>query len=137
AAPQPNQVCGLAELSGASTLSAALSRHTGLRRAGGRAGSRRRPPDSAWSDVIPGRHRGGRFTGDLMVVRQLPHETPTELACRADTGVVGSRQRWGADDGTVTSLPPDHGDLLAVDDEPFPRDAVAASLRFLGFDVAT
>ena len=42
-----------------------------------------------------------------------------------------------ADDGTVTSLPPDHGDLLVVDDEPFLRDAVAASLRFLGFDVAT
>ncbi len=33
--------------------------------------------------------------------------------------------------------PPDHGDLLVVDDEPFLRDAVAASLRFLGFDVAT
>ena len=29
------------------------------------------------------------------------------------------------------------GDLLVVDDEPFLRDAVAASLRFLGFDVAT
>ena len=33
--------------------------------------------------------------------------------------------------------PSDHGDLLVVDDEPFLRDAVAASLRFLGFDVAT
>ena len=31
----------------------------------------------------------------------------------------------------------DHGDLLVVDDEPFLRDAVAASLRFLGFDVIT
>jgi two-component system, OmpR family, response regulator len=29
----------------------------------------------------------------------------------------------------------DHGDLLVVDDEPFLRDAVAASLRFLGFGV--
>jgi two-component system, OmpR family, response regulator len=29
----------------------------------------------------------------------------------------------------------DHGELLVVDDEPFLRDAVAASLRFLGFDV--
>jgi two-component system, OmpR family, response regulator len=29
----------------------------------------------------------------------------------------------------------DHGRLLVVDDEPFLRDAVAASLRFLGFDV--
>ena len=29
----------------------------------------------------------------------------------------------------------DHGKLLVVDDEPFLRDAVAASLRFLGFDV--
>ncbi len=34
-------------------------------------------------------------------------------------------------------LPPDHGGLLVVDDEPFLRDAVAASLRFLGFDVST
>jgi two-component system, OmpR family, response regulator len=31
----------------------------------------------------------------------------------------------------------DHGELLVVDDEPFLRDAVAASLRFLGFDVST
>jgi two-component system OmpR family response regulator len=30
----------------------------------------------------------------------------------------------------------DHGQLLVVDDEPFLRDAIAASLRFLGFDVA-
>jgi len=32
---------------------------------------------------------------------------------------------------------PDHGELLVVDDEPFLRDAVAASLRFLGFAVTT
>jgi two-component system OmpR family response regulator len=32
---------------------------------------------------------------------------------------------------------PEHGELLVVDDEPFLRDAVAASLRFLGFEVAT
>jgi two-component system, OmpR family, response regulator len=31
----------------------------------------------------------------------------------------------------------DHGGLLVVDDEPFLRDAVAASLRFLGFEVTT
>jgi two-component system OmpR family response regulator len=31
----------------------------------------------------------------------------------------------------------DRGELLVVDDEHFLRDAVAASLRFLGFDVAT
>jgi two-component system, OmpR family, response regulator len=31
----------------------------------------------------------------------------------------------------------DQGELLVVDDEPFLRDAVAASLRFLGFEVAT
>lgn len=29
------------------------------------------------------------------------------------------------------------GELLVVDDEPFLRDAVAASLRFLGFGVTT
>src|SRR5580693_8291760 len=34
-------------------------------------------------------------------------------------------------------LPADQGQLLVVDDEPFLRDAVAASLRFLGFEVAT
>src|SRR5579864_3193072 len=33
--------------------------------------------------------------------------------------------------------PADHGELLVVDDEPFLRDAVAASLRFLGFQVTT
>src|SRR5215470_15576058 len=31
----------------------------------------------------------------------------------------------------------DRRNLLVVDDEPFLRDAVAASLRFLGFEVAT
>jgi two-component system OmpR family response regulator len=31
----------------------------------------------------------------------------------------------------------EHGELLVVDDEQFLRDAVAASLRFLGFDVMT
>src|SRR6202008_2951713 len=34
-------------------------------------------------------------------------------------------------------MPPDHGELLVVDDEPFLCDAVAASLRFLGFAVTT
>ena len=37
----------------------------------------------------------------------------------------------------AASLPRDHGGLLVVDDEPFLRDAVAASLRFLGFEVST
>jgi two-component system, OmpR family, response regulator len=32
---------------------------------------------------------------------------------------------------------PDRGELLVVDDEPFLRDAVATSLRFLGFEVTT
>src|ERR1700722_15965233 len=32
---------------------------------------------------------------------------------------------------------PDHGELRVVDDEPLLRDAVAASLRFLGFAVTT
>jgi two-component system OmpR family response regulator len=37
----------------------------------------------------------------------------------------------------AADLGPDHGQLLVVDDEPFLRDAVAASLRFLGFEVTT
>lgn len=37
----------------------------------------------------------------------------------------------------TAQLPRDRGQLLVVDDEPFLRDAVAASLRFLGFDVTT
>src|SRR5712692_3353525 len=37
----------------------------------------------------------------------------------------------------AAGLPPDHGELLVVDDEPFLRDEVAASLRFLGFAVTT
>ena len=39
--------------------------------------------------------------------------------------------------GPAEKLPPDHGGLLVVDDEQFLRDAVAASLRFLGFEVTT
>jgi two-component system OmpR family response regulator len=35
----------------------------------------------------------------------------------------------------ATETAADHGELLVVDDEPFLRDAVAASLRFLGFEV--
>jgi two-component system, OmpR family, response regulator len=34
-------------------------------------------------------------------------------------------------------LPADQGKVLVVDDEPFLRDAVAASLRFLGFEITT
>ena len=37
----------------------------------------------------------------------------------------------------AASLPPGRGELLVVDDEPFLREAVAASLRFLGFEVTT
>src|ERR1022692_3281744 len=37
----------------------------------------------------------------------------------------------------VPSGSADQGELLVVDDEPFLRDAVAASLRFLGFEVST
>jgi two-component system, OmpR family, response regulator len=37
----------------------------------------------------------------------------------------------------AVQLPRDRGGLLVVDDEPFLRDAVAASLRFLGFEVTT
>jgi two-component system OmpR family response regulator len=50
------------------------------------------------------------------------------------TGLV-STERAG---GSVMAEPgPDHGRLLVVDDEPFLRDAVATSLRFLGFEVTT
>ena len=37
----------------------------------------------------------------------------------------------------LTEAKPDHGDLLLVDDEQFLRDAVAASLRYAGFEVTT
>jgi two-component system OmpR family response regulator len=37
----------------------------------------------------------------------------------------------------LVDLPADQGKLLVVDDEPFLRDAVASSLRFLGFEVST
>jgi two-component system OmpR family response regulator len=37
----------------------------------------------------------------------------------------------------AAKLPPAEGELLVVDDEPFLCDAVAASLRFLGFAVTT
>jgi two-component system, OmpR family, response regulator len=37
----------------------------------------------------------------------------------------------------AASLPAEKGGLLVVDDEPFLRDAVATSLRFLGFAVTT
>lgn len=37
----------------------------------------------------------------------------------------------------AAELSPGGGELLVVDDEPFLRDAVAASLRFLGFGVTT
>jgi two-component system, OmpR family, response regulator len=37
----------------------------------------------------------------------------------------------------AVDLSVDQGELLVVDDEPFLRDAVAASLRFLGFGVTT
>jgi two-component system OmpR family response regulator len=39
--------------------------------------------------------------------------------------------------GALVDLPADQGKLLVVDDEPFLCDAVAASLRFLGFEVST
>ena len=45
---------------------------------------------------------------------------------------VGKTEEMGE---AAAALPPDHGGLLVVDDEPFLRDAVAASLRFLGFEV--
>jgi two-component system OmpR family response regulator len=37
----------------------------------------------------------------------------------------------------AVGLSPEPAELLVVDDEPFLRDAVAASLRFLGFEVTT
>ena len=43
---------------------------------------------------------------------------------------------YGMADDTAELLR-DHGELLVIDDEPFLRDAVAASLRFHGFGVTT
>jgi two-component system OmpR family response regulator len=37
----------------------------------------------------------------------------------------------------IAAVPGGNAELLVVDDEPFLRDAVAASLRFLGFEVTT
>src|ERR1700691_3534941 len=39
--------------------------------------------------------------------------------------------------GPAAAPAADHGRLLVVDDEPFLRDAVSASLTFLGFQVTT
>jgi two-component system OmpR family response regulator len=49
------------------------------------------------------------------------------------------RVTWSETLGVVDQAGPglDQGELLVVDDEPFLRDAVAASLRFLGFSVST
>src|SRR5215472_1221171 len=53
-------------------------------------------------------------------------------------GVAGLGQaRSTAMTEVAASLPPGQGELLVVDDEPFLREAVAASLRFLGFEVTT
>ena len=41
----------------------------------------------------------------------------------------------GEPPGPTADRAPDAGELLVVDDEPFLRDAVASSLRFLGFSV--
>ena len=56
--------------------------------------------------------------------------TGTTRVIRCD-GAGSERMREKA------GFPADHGELLVVDDEPFLRDAVAASLRFLGFGVTT
>src|SRR5262249_11752746 len=53
------------------------------------------------------------------------------------TGPMGAGQRSEAMADPAAVQPPDHGGRLVVDDEPFLRDAVAASLRFLGFEVTT
>src|SRR6266702_4231806 len=63
------------------------------------------------------------------------------LTGSAGLDVVGSRVRTRSDAmaNPVAQHPADHldqGELLVVDDEPFLRDAVAASLRFLGFEVS-
>src|SRR5690242_10287114 len=49
-------------------------------------------------------------------------------------GCDGAGSERMRDTAAITA---DHGELLVVDDEPFLRDAVAASLRFLGFEVTT
>src|SRR5215472_8405572 len=50
--------------------------------------------------------------------------------------MVATARSWTLRD-PIAESPRDQGELLVVDDEPFLRDAVAASLRFLGFDVTT
>src|SRR5947209_157459 len=53
-------------------------------------------------------------------------------------GVVGCPPKGRGEAMTEAAvLPADQGELLVVDDEPFLRDAVAPSLRFLGFAVTT
>jgi two-component system, OmpR family, response regulator len=54
--------------------------------------------------------------------------------CERDTTTTARSEPMG---DPAVDQPPDHGRLLVVDDEPFLRDAVAASLRFLGFEVTT
>src|SRR6266516_390595 len=62
----------------------------------------------------------------------MSHETHTRLWCVALGEATGwQRRRRGVE------APEARGGLLVVDDEPFLRDAVAASLRFLGFEVTT
>jgi hypothetical protein len=52
--------------------------------------------------------------------------------------VIGYREgKGGVVAEPAAGLAADHGRLLVVDDEPFLRDAVAASLTFLGFQVTT
>jgi two-component system OmpR family response regulator len=51
--------------------------------------------------------------------------------------MAGGRGSVVMGEPATADLPADHGGLLVVDDEPFLRDAVAASLRFLGFEVTT
>jgi two-component system, OmpR family, response regulator len=73
------------------------------------------------------------------VVLQKPHDLRVSFVLTGARGVHMKLEDFSH--ATFTAIccddvvPPDDGNLLVVDDELFLRDAVAASLRFLGFAV--
>jgi two-component system, OmpR family, response regulator len=67
---------------------------------------------------------------------KLTRNMQSLLAMRWSDNDVGNEEMGDPATGPATDTS-GHGGLLVVDDEPFLRDAVAASLRFLGFQVTT